>query len=136
MKLKRVGQLALTVGLAATLGLPGLGVSSTGSDQKTVEGVLVDTDCYLTDPDHNKGSDHGHVKRCGVLCAKMGKPVGLLTAKGKFYVLVVASSRLADYIGQTLRATGTIRDGVLLLPTKLEFKEGETWKEIRLGSMK
>ena len=64
------------------------------------------------------------------------KPVGLLTAQGKFYVLVVASSRLADYIGQTFRTPGTIRDGVLLLPAKLEFKEGETWKEISLGSMK
>ncbi len=114
----------------------GIGVSSASDDEKTIEGILVDTDCYFASPALHTGNDHGQMKRCGSLCAKMGKPVGLLTAEGKFSVLVVASSRLADYIGQTLRATGTIRDGVLLLPTKLEFKEGETWKEIRLGSMK
>ena len=135
MKLKRVGQVVLAVGLAAALGLPGLGVSSTGSDQKTVEGILVDIDCYLADPDHNKGSDHGQVKQCGILCAKMGKPVGLLTAKGKFYVLVVASRRLAYHMGQTLRVTGTLREGLLLLPAKLELKKGETWEEIKLGSL-
>ncbi len=114
----------------------GIGVSLASDGEKTIEGILVDTDCYFASPALHKGNDHGQVKRCGTLCAKMGKPVGLLTAEGKFSLLVVASSRLADHIGQTLRATGTIRNRVLLLPTKLEFKEGETWKEIRLGSMK
>jgi len=135
MELKRVRQVALAVALAATLGLPGWGVPSTGSDKKTVEGILIDTDCYFADPDHNKGSDHGHVKRCGTLCAKMGKPVGLLTARGKFYVLVVASLRLADHIGETLRFTGTIRDGLLIFPARLELKKGESWEEIKFGSM-
>ena len=112
-----------------------IGVGSAENDEKTIEGILIDTDCYFADPDHNKGSDHGHLRRCGTLCARMGKPVGLLTGEGKFYVLVVSAPRLADHIGQTLRVTGTLREGSLFLPTKLELKKEETWEEIKLGSM-
>lgn len=113
-----------------------LDVATAGSDDKKIEGTLIDTDCYLANPGQNKGNTHSSVKTCGTLCARMGKPVGLVTAEGKFYVLVVASPRLADHMGRTLRVTGTLQQGLLLLPAKLEVKKGESWEEIWLGSLK
>ena len=47
----------------------------------TVKGEVVDLWCYLEGGDH--GAKH---KDCAVACAKAGKPIGIVDAKGNVYV--------------------------------------------------
>src|SRR3989338_1006500 len=79
-----------------------------------------------------KTNDHGSMKGCGTACAKGGNPVGVLTAEGKYVTLAVAAPAVADHVGKTVRAAGDVKEGVLL-PKKLEMKEGNAWKEIKLA---
>lgn len=116
--------------LVLALGI-GVGVALAGSTEgKAVEGTLVDAKCYVAFG--AKTNDHGDMKGCGAACAKGGNPVGILTAEGKYYILAVAAPAVADHVGHTVRATGDLKEGVLL-PKKLEMKEGNAWKEIKLG---
>ena len=127
---KRIATLILVLALAVGVGAR----PASGAEQKarTIEGTLVDTKCYFADP-ANKGNDHGPMKACGTACAKSGLPVGILTADGKHYGLVVPSPSVADYVGQTVRASGSVREGSLV-PTKLEVKTATGWQEVKLGA--
>lgn len=119
-----------TVTLALALAL-GVGVALAGTEGKAkYEGVLVDTACYLKSG--AKTNDHGPMKNCGTACAKGGIPVGILTAQGKYVTLGVAAPMVAEHVGQTVRASGEVKEGVLL-PEKFEVKEGNAWKEVKLG---
>ncbi len=104
-----------------------MGLASGEGESKTVEGTLVSAKCYLvaglTDNDH-KG-----MKGCGTACVKAGNPVGLLTADGKYYTLVMPALQIADHVGHTLRVSGTAKLGSMI-PKKLEMKKGDAWKEI------
>lgn len=127
--MKRTTVLSLALVLTA-----GVGTALAGGEgkAKTVEGTLVDSKCYLMGG--LTGNDHMGMKGCGTACAKAGNPVGLLTAEGKYYPLIVAAPQVADHVGHTLRASGTMKSGSLI-PDKLEMKEGTSWKEIKLGTM-
>lgn len=116
--------LVLVLGIGVSVALAG------SAESKTLEGQLVDSKCYLKMG--MKGNDHGSMPGCGSACAKGGNPVGILTAEGKYTTLGVAAPAVADYVGQTVRASGTIKEGVFL-PDKLEAKQGNAWKEIKLG---
>lgn len=122
--MKRAG--ILTFSLVMTLGV---GMALAGGEGKTIEGKLVSAKCYLrggyTD------NDHRGMKGCGTACVKSGNPVGLLTADGKYYTLVVPAPEIADHVGHTLRVTGSMKSGSMV-PDKLEMKEGDTWKEIKI----
>jgi hypothetical protein len=102
---------------------------------KTVEGTLVDTKCYFADA-ANKGNDHGPMKGCGTMCAKGGAPVGVLTAAGKHYALVVPAPAVADHVGKTIKVTGEVREGSLI-PAKgeIQVQEGGAWKTVKTGAM-
>ena len=119
--------LVLVLGVGAGVVLAGNPEAKT----KTVEGTLVDTKCYFAD-EANKSNDHGPMKGCGTACAKGGSPVGILTAQGKHYALVVPAPAVADQVGQTVRATGTAREGSFV-PSKLEVKKGDTWQAVKLA---
>lgn len=110
----------------------GVGVAFAGSEgkAKSVEGTLVDSKCYLAMG--FKTNDHGSMPGCGTACAKGGNPVGVLTAEGKYYTLGVAAPMVADHVGQTIRASGEVKEGVLVAK-KLEVKKGTAWQEIKLG---
>ena len=123
--MKRTTILTLALVLAVAVGV------ALAKGPTTIEGTLVDTKCYFADA-ANKSNDHGPVKGCGTMCAKAGSPVGILTAAGKHYPLVVPSPAVAEHVGQTVRATGTVREGSFV-PTKLEMKKGNNWQEIKLG---
>ncbi len=105
-----------------------LGSTLTGQE-KTIEGELVSAKCYLRAG--QTGNDHMGMKDCGTACVKSGNPVGLLTADGKYYTLVIPAPEIVDHIGHTLRASGTIKSGSLV-PDKLEMKEGDSWKEVKI----
>ncbi|MGH9789541.1 MAG: hypothetical protein ACRD4U_12655 [Candidatus Acidiferrales bacterium] len=115
--------------VALTLAL-GVGATFAAEKGKSVEGVLVDTACYLKNG--AKTNDHGPMKNCGTACAKGGIPVGILTAQGKYITLGVAAPMVADHVGKTVRASGEVKEGVLL-PDKFEVQEGSAWKEVKLG---
>lgn len=125
--MKRTTILTLALVLAVAVGV------ALAKGPTTIEGTLVDTKCFFADP-ANKANDHGPVKGCGTICAKAGSPVGILTTAGKHYALVVPAPAVADHVGQTVRATGTVREGSFV-PAKLEKKVGGKWEEIKLGSM-
>ena len=113
----------------------GLSVAVAGEKggSKTIEGTLVDTKCYFMDS-ANSSNDHGPMKGCGTACAKGGTPVGVLTAKGKHYPLVVAAPAVADHVGKTVRISGMIREGSFVLDKgEIQVQEGTEWKTVKLG---
>ncbi|MFQ5663077.1 MAG: hypothetical protein ACE5HL_04535 [Terriglobia bacterium] len=127
----------LTLGLVLALGVGTALAGGYGGGAKTVEGTLVDSKCYLMNA-KNAGNDHmtpkGTMPNCGTACAKMGIPVSLLTADGKVYTLAVPAPLVADYVGRTARATGMLKQGSIVA-SKLEVREGNTWKEVRIATM-
>jgi|SRR5208282_4322612 len=96
-------------------------------------GSLVDASCYLTD-NTQSGNDHMDMKNCGTACLKMGKPAGIVTADKKFFVLLAPSPDIAEYVGQTIRVTGKLRNGSILVD-KLEVKKGTGWITAKLSTM-
>lgn len=119
-----LGALALVLILA--------GVSSAQKDT-TVEGTLVDSMCYLKD-NSLTGNDHGAMKQCGTMCLKGGTPAGVLTKNKKFHAVIAPSTALADYVGQTVRVTGSIHNESILAK-KVEVSKNGKWEEVKLGVM-
>ena len=111
------------------------GVISVGhAEQNQVwTGSLVDASCYLTD-NTQTGNDHMDMKSCGTACLKMGRPAGIVTSDKKFFVLLVASPDIAEFVGQTIRVTGKLRNGSILVD-KLEVKKGTGWVTAKLSTM-
>ncbi len=110
-----------------------------GSSEKTksFSGILVDTKCYGMNND-NFTNDHGKMKGCAVMCAKMGIPVGLLIdgkKGGKVYVLATPAPALADYMGEWARVSGVKAFKRGLIPKKIEIKKGDTYEEIKIETM-
>jgi hypothetical protein len=96
-------------------------------------GSLVDASCYLTDQ-AQAGNDHMGMKSCGTACLKMGRPAGLVTPDKKFFILAVPSPDIAEYAGQTIRVTGKLRSGSILVD-KLEVKKGGSWVSAKFNTM-
>ncbi|HXQ26314.1 MAG TPA: hypothetical protein VN822_07900 [Candidatus Acidoferrales bacterium] len=96
-------------------------------------GSLVDATCYLTD-NAQANNSHMGMNKCGTECLRMGKPAGLVTADKKFFVLLAPSPDLAEYVGQTIRVTGKLRNGSILVD-KLEVKKGTSWITAKLSTM-
>ncbi len=104
---------------------------------KKLRRILVDTNCYGVNND-NIAKDHGGMKGCAIMCAKMGIPVGLLIdvkKGGKVYVLTVAAPSLADHMGKWARVTGVEKFKRGLIPEKIEVKKGDTYKEVKIQTM-
>jgi len=98
----------------------------------TLEGTLVSSACYLG-KFHQTGNDMGTHKNCGSECLKNGDPAGLLSKNNEFHVLVVSSHKLAPYVGQPVRVTGTDHNGAIKVE-KVEVAEDGKWKEVNLTS--
>jgi hypothetical protein len=96
-------------------------------------GSLVDASCYLTDSAQANNSHMG-MNKCGTECLRMGKPAGLVTADKKFFVLLAPSPDIAEYVGQTIRVTGKLRNGSILVD-KLEVKKGTGWITAKVSTM-
>ena len=96
-------------------------------ESKTVEGELVDTHCYAAGG--AMGEKHA---TCGAKCAKSGIPVAVL-ADGKAWTLATNPAPLADSVGKTVRVTGAQNaESQVLVPEKVEVKDGENWKEVKM----
>jgi len=104
-----------------------------GEQNQVWTGTLVDASCYLTD-NSQVGNDHMGMKNCAIACLKMGRPAGLLTADKKFFILIVPSPDIAEYAGQTIRVTGKLRNGSILVD-KLDVKKGTGWVPAKFSTM-
>lgn len=96
-------------------------------------GSLVDASCYATD-NTQSGNNHLDMKSCGTACLKMGKPAGIVTSDKKFFVLLAPSPDIAEYVGQTIRVTGKLRNSAILVD-KLEVKTSTGWITAKLSAM-
>lgn len=85
---------------------------------ETVTGKIVDESCYTMDKS-NTGMDHkmphGDTKDCAVACAKMGRPLALLTSDGKVYEIsgglaADKNAKLIPHITHTVSITGDVMD--------------------------
>ncbi len=92
-------------------------------DTVVVEGNLLTAGCYLK---HNTWGKEKH-KECSERCTSQGIPAGILTAEREFVPLMVPVSKLAGYMEETVRATGRMKAGMLLVE-RLEVKIGDEWK--------
>jgi hypothetical protein len=118
---------------AAVLLVQGTKLGAAQQNQ-TWTGSLVDASCYLTDTTQAV-NDHMGMKSCGTACLKMGKPAGLVTADKKFFVLIAPAPDIAEYVGQSIRVTGKIRNGSSILVDKFEVKKGTDWVVVKLSAM-
>jgi len=126
--MKRITTLTLALVLAVGVGLALAGEK----EAKTVEGTLVDAKCYLAGG--FKGNDHMGTAKCGTACAKSGLPVGVLTTEGKYLTVAVPSPQVAEIVGETVRATGAVKNNTIT-PEKLEVKKNGKWEEVKLAAM-
>lgn len=99
----------------------------------TIEGTLVSSACYLG-PTHQTGNDMGTRKNCGSECLTKGDPAGLVSRDNEFHVLVASSLKLAPYVGQQIRVTGTDHKGTIRVE-KVEVSKDGKWEEVNLTSM-
>jgi hypothetical protein len=85
---------------------------------ETVKGQIVDESCYKMDKS-NTGNDHkmpnGDQKACAEACAKMGRPMALLTSDGKVYEIAGGlaankNEKLIPHISHTVEITGDVMD--------------------------
>jgi hypothetical protein len=109
-----------------------LSVFATSAMAGGIEGTLVDGKCFLGMG--AKGNDHGEMKECGTMCAKMGIPTGVVTADGKYYTLVVPASQVAKYVGQTVKVEGMAKNGNLIAES-ISVKDHGKWKKVKIGAM-
>lgn len=124
--MKRIRILILILTLVLSIGTT---LAGDKGKEMTVEGELVSAKCYLRGG--QTGNDHMGMKNCGTMCVKDGNPVGLLTAKGKYYPLVLPASQIADHVGHTMRATGMMKAGSMV-PAMVEVKEGDSWTKVEV----
>jgi hypothetical protein len=125
MKIIRI--LAVMALLAGTL------ATGRAEDNQVWTGSLVDASCYLTD-NSQTGDEHMGMKECGKACLKMGRPAGILTSDKKFIVLVAPSLDIADYVGQSIRVTGKLRSGSIVVEM-FDVKKATGWVTVKLNAM-
>ena len=85
---------------------------------ETVKGQIVDVSCYTMDKSNN-GVDHkmpkGDTKDCAIACAKMGRPMAILTSDGKVYTIAGGlaadkNAKIVAHVGHTVEVTGDVMD--------------------------
>jgi hypothetical protein len=83
---------------------------------ETVKGKLIDQACYKMDK-ANTGQKHqmrsGEQEDCATACAKMGRPVALLTDDGKVYqvtgdLAAEKNAKLVAHMTHTVELTGDV----------------------------
>jgi hypothetical protein len=84
---------------------------------QTVQGQIIDRECYLHDTTNNKGDNHKmgpkDVTACATACAKKGMPLALLTTDGKVYTITGGlaaenNAKLIAHVTHTVSITGDV----------------------------
>jgi hypothetical protein len=112
---------------AVILMVGGYAMVARAADEKTVEGELVDMKCFAK----SGAKGEGHMG-CAKKCMAEGNPAGILV-DGKAWTIATDSKQLADYASKTIRVTGMVNtDAQTVVPSKIEVKEGDNWKEVKI----
>ena len=92
-------------------------------DTVTVTGRLIDATCHSRDV---PPSD------CEGRYVAQGYPVGLRTGSdaGSVWMLIMVPQAVGDYLSTTARVTGVIRSEGVLIPHRMEVKNGATWTSV------
>jgi hypothetical protein len=86
---------------------------------ETVKGRVIDVACYNMDKANNAGKDHkmksGDTADCAAACAKMGRPMAILTDDGKVYELTGGlaadkNAKIVPHIAHVVEVTGDVTD--------------------------
>ena len=110
---------------AVALGITGFAFAK--GETKTVEGELVDLDCYVK----QDATGEGH-KGCAEKCMKGGSPAGVMV-DGKVWTLATSSRPLAKYAAKTIRVVGLADEKTMAIaPEKIEVQENDGWKVVDL----
>ncbi len=88
------------------------------ASKTSVKGEVVDLWCYSQEGAHGPGH-----RQCGMACARLGNPIGIVDAEGSIYVAMGAKDHqparalLLDKMSQTVTVTGTLveKSGLKLL---------------------
>ncbi len=98
--------------------------ASPSAKVETIKGQLIDQSCYKMDKT-NTGDRHtmpnGPTEGCATACAKMGRPLALLSTDGKVYEITGdlaanKNEKLVGHIAHTIEVTGdvtTAADGAM-----------------------
>lgn len=98
-----------------------------GGNTGAAGGTAADRPSALT------GTDTGMTGRAGA--AQQQGPVAII-ANGKLYTIAHDASELRQYVGQTVRLSGKVSDqAMVVLPNKLEVKQGDQYREVALKGM-
>lgn len=102
----------------------------------TVEGQLVDGRCYLLNSKYAGAAANNHdaKKGCGQMCLDMGIPGAVLTKDGKYVPIIGASLSMSEFVGETIRVTGKMKDSAILAD-KVEVNKGGTWTAVKMATM-
>jgi hypothetical protein len=94
---------------------------------QTVQGQVIDRECYTHDTANNKGDNHKmgakDVAACATACAKKGLPLALLTTDGKVYTIAGDlaannNAKLISHVSHTVAITGDVttdKDGKMTI---------------------
>jgi hypothetical protein len=105
----------LCAGLTVAVIVLALGAMAFAATQ-TISGQLIDQTCYKMNSS-NTGVDHkmpsGDVKDCATTCARMGRPLALLTADGKVYTVTGDlaannNAKLVPHMSHKVELTGDV----------------------------
>jgi hypothetical protein len=122
------------LGLAAACLLAGrMAADARPPASQTWTGTLVDATCYF-DNSADTGNTHEGMEKCGEACLRLGRPAGILTADKKFTILIAPSPDIAKYAGDTIRVTGRMNAGMILVE-KFEVQQGAEWQTVRLSAI-
>ena len=104
-------------GLTVAVFVLALGAVAFAATQ-TISGQLIDQTCYKMNSS-NTGVDHkmpsGDVKDCATTCARMGRPLALLTADGKVYTVTGdlasnSNAKLVPHMSHKVELTGDVTE--------------------------
>jgi hypothetical protein len=93
---------------------------------ETVKGRVIDESCYNMDKANNAGKDHkmknGDTADCAIACAKMGRPMAILTDDGKVYELTGGlaadkNAKIVPHVSHVVEVTGDVseKDGKMTI---------------------
>jgi hypothetical protein len=92
-------------------------------DTVTVTGTLIDATCHTRDVPPSE---------CEGQYVAQGYPVGLRPPSDDdlVWILVMVPQAVGDYLTSTARVTGVVRSKGVLVPHRMEVKNGQVWTSV------
>jgi len=116
---------------AVTFGIGLLAISVVAAPQagaakgaaKTVTGNVVDAACFMIHPPAANTPSHNE---CGAACMSKGVPLAIAGDDGALYFPADGNTRLAEFHGQHVKATGTVTEKTEPMELKMPVGDKNT----------